>query len=158
MSTKQKRRRFTADQKAATVRRHLADKVPVSDICDELKIQPSVFYEWQRQVFEGLDGFFEQARGGKRAQASRDRELERHQEKIATLEAKVARKDEIIADTDISEVHLNLKKVLGKLEGPLDPPRHQGCRGRLPHRLGRANRAFVAATAGLGGRPRGQVL
>ena len=112
MPTKPKRRRFTADQKAAAVRRHLADKVPVSDICDELKIQPSVFYDWQRQVFEGLDGFFEQARGGKRAQAARDRELERRDERIATLEGKLARKDEIIAD--ISEVHLNLKKSLGE--------------------------------------------
>ena len=112
MPSKQKRRRFTADQKAAAVRRHLADKVPVSDICDELKIQPSVFYDWQRQVFEGLDGFFEQARGGKRAQAARDHELERRDERIAKLEAKIARKDEIIAD--ISEIHLNLKKSLGE--------------------------------------------
>jgi hypothetical protein len=37
-----KRRRFTAEDKAPIVRRHLADKVPVSDLCDEYHIQPSL--------------------------------------------------------------------------------------------------------------------
>jgi transposase len=37
--TKKSRRRFTPDQKAAIVRRHLVDKVPISDLCDEYKIQ-----------------------------------------------------------------------------------------------------------------------
>ena len=40
---KQKRRRFTTEQKAVILRRHLVDKVPVSDLCDEYKIQPTVF-------------------------------------------------------------------------------------------------------------------
>jgi len=42
------RRHFTPDEKAAILRRHLADKVPVSDLCDEYHLQPSVFYLWQR--------------------------------------------------------------------------------------------------------------
>jgi transposase-like protein len=37
-----KRRKFTTDQKVAILRRHLVDKVPVSDLCEEYKIQPSV--------------------------------------------------------------------------------------------------------------------
>jgi transposase-like protein len=45
-----KRRHFTADQKSEILRRHLADKVPVSDLCDEYGIQPSLFYNWQRQL------------------------------------------------------------------------------------------------------------
>ncbi|MCG8556059.1 MAG: transposase [Proteobacteria bacterium] len=45
---RQFRRNHTAEQKAVIVRRHLADKVPVSDLCDEYKIQPSVFYSWLR--------------------------------------------------------------------------------------------------------------
>ena len=112
MPEKQKRNHRAPAQKAAIVRRHMIDKVPVSDLCDEYGIQPSVFYSWQRQVVEGLEGFFAEARGGKRARLARDRELERKDAKIAALEAKVARKDEIIAD--ISEIHLELKKSLGE--------------------------------------------
>jgi len=112
MPEKKKRIHRTPAEKAAIVRRHLVDKVPVSDLCDEYGIQPSVFYGWQKQAFENLEGLFADARGGKRAKVARDRELERKDAKIAALEAKVARKDEIIAD--ISEVHLELKKSLGE--------------------------------------------
>ena len=35
------RRRFEDDEKLAVVRRHLLDKVPVSDLCDELGLQPT---------------------------------------------------------------------------------------------------------------------
>jgi transposase len=45
--SKKSRRHFTAEQKATIVRRHLVDKVPVSDLCDEYKIQPSMLYTWQ---------------------------------------------------------------------------------------------------------------
>jgi len=46
------RRHFTADEKVATLRRHLLDKVPVSDLCDELNLNPNVFYAWQKAFFE----------------------------------------------------------------------------------------------------------
>lgn len=109
--SKQKRRHHTAEQKATAVRRHLVDKVPVSDLCDELGIQPSLFYVWQRQVMDNLGGFFDESRGGKRSHAARDRELAARDERIAALEAKLAKKDAVIAD--ISEEHLALKKTLG---------------------------------------------
>ncbi|HEX3854708.1 MAG TPA: transposase [Polyangiaceae bacterium] len=48
--SKQSRRHFSAEQKAAIVRRHLLDKVPVSDLCDEHKIQPSMLYAWQKAI------------------------------------------------------------------------------------------------------------
>ena len=50
---KKSRRHFTPEQKAAIVRRHLVDKVPVSDLCDEYKIQPSMLYTWQKAVVDG---------------------------------------------------------------------------------------------------------
>ena len=51
MSKKKRvRRSYSTEEKAAIVRRHLADKVPVSDLCDEYKIQPSVFYTWQNRM------------------------------------------------------------------------------------------------------------
>ena len=50
MSKKKPRRSYTPEQKAAILRRHLVDKIPVSDLCDEYKLQPSVFYSWQKQL------------------------------------------------------------------------------------------------------------
>ncbi len=41
-----KRRRFTAEQKAQIVRRHLAGKEPVSKLAEELGLQPSQIHTW----------------------------------------------------------------------------------------------------------------
>jgi integrase len=43
-----KRRRDLVEEKVAILRRHLADKAPVSDLCDEHTVELSVFYGWQR--------------------------------------------------------------------------------------------------------------
>ncbi len=40
------RRKFTAEQKAAIVRRHLKDKEPISSIAEELSIQPTQIHQW----------------------------------------------------------------------------------------------------------------
>lgn len=56
------RRHFLPDEKATILRRHLADKVPVSDLCDEYPIQPSLFYPWQRQALEHLSAAFQDGR------------------------------------------------------------------------------------------------
>ena len=43
------RRHFTAEDKATIIlKRHLADKVAISDLCEEYHIQPSLFYLGQR--------------------------------------------------------------------------------------------------------------
>ena len=72
--SKPKRRRHTPEQKAAILRPHLADKVPVSDLCDEFGIQPSVFYAWQRQLLENLSAALEDGRSNRRSETT---ELER---------------------------------------------------------------------------------
>lgn len=105
---KKSRRRFSAEQKAAIVRRHLVDKVPVSDLCDEYKLQPSMFYEWQRRLLENAERVFEAGPGERRP--GREVVLEA---RIAQLEAKLAKKDAVIAE--ISEEHIALKKELGEL-------------------------------------------
>ena len=83
--SKRVRRQFSTEQKVAILRRHLVDKVPVSDFCDEYKLQPSVLYQWQRQLFENLAGAFEGAAGGKVSQ--RERQLA---QKVEHLEARLA--------------------------------------------------------------------
>jgi len=47
-----RRKRFMAKEKVRVLRRHLVEKVPVSDVCDELGVQPTQFYRWQQQFFE----------------------------------------------------------------------------------------------------------
>jgi transposase len=106
-----KRRNFTPEQKAEIVRRYMVDKVPVSDLCEEYGIQPSVFHSWHKQVTDNLAALFENLQGGQRARAARDGELVRKERQIAELEARLAKKDSVIAD--ISEEHLALKKTLG---------------------------------------------
>lgn len=104
--SKRQRRNHTSQQKAALLKRHHVEKVPVSTVCDENKLQPSVFYTWQRQLFENASAVFD---GGKQGASSREKELEA---RVAQLEAKLAKKDAIIAE--ISEEYVALKKELGE--------------------------------------------
>ncbi len=102
------RRQFTPDDKATILRRHLADKVPVSDLCDEYHLQPSLFYLWQRQALENLSAALQDGRAvrGQSQTASVERA------RLAALEARLAKKDAIIAE--VSEEYLALKKKLGE--------------------------------------------
>jgi transposase len=78
--SKRPRRQFTTDQKVAILRRHLVDKVHVSDLRDEYKLQPSLFYQWQRQLFDNLAGALEKPAASGPSQ--RERKLD---ERIALL-------------------------------------------------------------------------
>jgi transposase len=101
--SKHLRRQFSTEQMVAILRRHLVDKVPVSDLCDEYKLQPSVLYQWQRHLFENLAVAFEGAAGSGGSQ--RERQLA---QKVEHLEAKLARKDSVIAE--ISSEYVQLRK------------------------------------------------
>ena len=81
----------------------LIDKVPISDLCDEHRLHPTVFYAWQRKFFEHGAAAFE--REGKPAVAE-------HQRTIAALREKLRRKDEVISE--LMEEHLRLKKPPGE--------------------------------------------
>ncbi len=52
------RRRFTPEQKATIVRRHLAGKEPVSNLSEELGIQPSQIHLWVKQVLDQAERAF----------------------------------------------------------------------------------------------------
>ena len=105
MSPRKKRRKFSPEDKATILRRHLADKVPVSDLCDEYKIQPSLFYQWQRQLLDNAAS----ALSPSRAPASREKNLEN---RVESLEARLRRKDSVIAE--ISEEFVKVKKEFGE--------------------------------------------
>ena len=98
-----KRRKFSGPEKVAILRRHLVEKTPVSDLCDEVGLHPNVFYQWQKKFFENGAAAFERQGNG---------ETRKFREKISTLESKLAQKDEVIAE--IMESHVALKKSLGE--------------------------------------------
>ena len=97
-----KRRRFPAAEKVGILRRHLLEKTPVSDLCDEFAIRPTVFYRWQKQLFENGAAAFDQ---------DNDAEKRQLENKVSGLETRLAHKDEVIAE--IMESHVELKKKLG---------------------------------------------
>jgi transposase-like protein len=100
------RRHFTPEQKVAILREHLLDKAPVSEVCDRHHIAVSLFYLWQKEFFEnGHRAFQANGRHAKRTEDAR-------QQKIAALEAKLQRKDGVIAE--LMEEHVQLKKSLGE--------------------------------------------
>jgi transposase len=47
-----KRRHFQAVDKVNTIRQHLLEKRPISDLCYESNIEPTQFYQWQKMFFE----------------------------------------------------------------------------------------------------------
>ena len=101
---KKQRKRYSAEEKVTALRRHLLEGVAVSTLCDELGLQPTMFYRWQKELFENAAAAFQpKARAQQQAQ----------QERITYLEQKIQRKDEVLAE--LMAEHLALKKSLGEL-------------------------------------------
>lgn len=103
MNGRATRKRINGETKVKAIQRHAIEKVPVSQICQELSIQPSVFYTWQRELYLRGAVVFETKPG--------PRNVDRSAEKLAVLEAKLAKKDEVIAE--LLQEHVALKKSLG---------------------------------------------
>jgi len=101
---KKQRKHYTAEEKVAVLRRHLLEGAAVSALCDELGLQPTVFYRWQKEFFEnGAAAFQTKVRADHQAE----------QERIEYLEKKIQRKDEVLAE--LMGEHIALKKSLGEL-------------------------------------------
>ena len=101
---KKQRKHYTPEEKVAILRRHLVEAVPISDLCDELGLQPTVFYRWQKEFIENGAAAFQQ-RGRTNRQAE--------QERIAHMERKIQTKDEVLAE--LMAEHVALKKRVGEL-------------------------------------------
>jgi transposase len=98
------RKHYTAEEKVSILRRHLVEKVPVSDLCQELKLQPTVFYRWLKEFFENGAAVFRR---------EFDREGKNDKQRIAALEEKLKNKNEVLSE--LMEEHVALKKSLGEL-------------------------------------------
>ena len=99
------RRHFSAPEKVAILKRHLLEKTPVSNLCDEVDIAPNLFYRWQREFFENGHAAFESDRKSRAVEDAKDRKIEQ-------LEAKLQRKNEVLSE--LMEEHTQLKKELGE--------------------------------------------
>lgn len=100
------RKHYTATEKVAILRRHLLDHVPISAVCEEYQIQPTVFYRWQKQFFEHGAAAFSTSSAPK----SNTSALE---QKVTALEEKLRRKAEVLSE--LLEEHVALKKSAGEL-------------------------------------------
>jgi transposase-like protein len=101
---RKERKHYTSEEKVAILRRHLLDKVPISDLCEELGLQPTVFYRWQKEFFE---------HGAAAFQGHRRPNHPAEQQRIEFLEKKIRTKDEVLAE--LMAEHIALKKSLGEL-------------------------------------------
>ena len=100
------RRHFLGTEKVAILKRHLIDKVPVSDLCDELGLYPHQVYGWLKEFFENGHHVFDNGRKAKSVEDAKDQKIEK-------LEAKLQRKDSVLAE--LMEEHTLLKKDLGEI-------------------------------------------
>jgi len=100
------RRHFTAEQKAEVVRRHVIGKEAVSDLAEELGLQPSQIHQWVKQVLDQADKAFQRTGGSRRNEAAKDRQIEQ-------LQARLVDKNEVIAE--LMEENVKSKKANGEL-------------------------------------------
>jgi len=89
MSTDGKRRHFTAQEKVIILKRHLVEKTPVADLCDEFQLSPNVFYRWLKLFLERASLVFEN--NGKSTRNAQENTLR-------NLEAKLVQRNEVVAE------------------------------------------------------------
>jgi len=98
------RKRYTPEQKIGALKRHFLDKTAISEVCQGLDLQPTMFYRWQKELFDQGTRAFE-------TRVDRGSERRQQEQRIQALEAKLQKKDEVLAE--LMEEHLALKKTLG---------------------------------------------
>ena len=98
------RRQFSGPEKMQILRLHLLEHKPISEVCEQHGLNPNVFYRWQQELFEHGAVAFERA-------GSEDRTTQKLQKENSQLKAKLATKDEVIAEIMAEQVRL--KKTLG---------------------------------------------
>ena len=101
-----KRRSFTAAQKAEAVRKYLKDRIPVSQIADEMHVQPTMIHNWVNAALQQIEHAFESPRAAKA-------ESSKHDAKLNLLRQKIDAKNEVISE--LMEENIRSKKENGEL-------------------------------------------
>lgn len=100
---KKTRRQHSAEDKVRILRLHLLEHKPISELCEQERIHPTLFYQWQKAFFENGAAAFHRS--------PRTETLQKRDHLVEALEAKLKRKDEVIAI--IAEDLIREKKVNG---------------------------------------------
>jgi transposase len=103
MSRKQ-RKNYPPEEKVIILKKHLVEKVPVSDLCDQYGLHPTVFHRWMKEFFENAALVF---------QKPKDVQTQRLEKKVAQLEGKLTKKNEVLSE--LMEEHVKLKKSFGEI-------------------------------------------
>lgn len=103
-SLKKERRQWSAEEKTRLLRRHLIEKIPISQVCSEAQLAPSLFHRWQELLFTNAS----LALAGKRKPES-----SKEQERCEKLEKRIQQRDEVLAE--LMAEHVALKKEFGEL-------------------------------------------
>lgn len=98
------RRHHSAEDKVRLLRLHLVEGQAISAICDEHHIHPTLFYQWQKTFFENGAAAFDRS--------PRSRRVDLGHAKVEQLEARLRKKDEVIAA--VTEELVRTKKELGE--------------------------------------------
>lgn len=101
--SEKKRRNFTAKEKVSILKKALVEKKPVSDLCDENGMHPTIFYRWQQKLFEKAVSIFEREKEKSGSKIAR---------KVTELEARLVHKNEVLSE--LMEEYITLKKSHGE--------------------------------------------
>jgi transposase-like protein len=100
-----KPREFTTEQKVQILRRHLLDRIPAKEICEEYEVPAAEFARWRQQFFENAEATFDQ--GQNREPNATERRAQAMEQKIQVIEKLL---------TDLRDHLAMLKKESGKYE------------------------------------------
>jgi len=98
------RKHLPGKDKIRLLKLHFLGKKPVSEVCESEQVKPASFYLWQKELFEKGAGVFDSGRRMKKLETAAE-------QKIAALEAKLIKKNEVIAE--LMQENINLKKENG---------------------------------------------
>jgi transposase len=101
---RKQRKNYSAEEKVAILKKHLLDQIPISDICDQYNLHPTVFYRWQKEFFDNASLAFKK---------DNDKSTRKYEKKIKELKDKLSRKNEVLSE--LMEEHIALKKNTGEL-------------------------------------------
>jgi transposase-like protein len=99
------KRRYSGNEKVSILRKHLLDKITVSDICKQYQIHPTQFYRWQKEFFENGPTIFNHKNKDKQVESELRKEND-------SLKSKIQRKNEVVSE--LMEEYLKLKKKIGE--------------------------------------------
>jgi transposase len=99
------RRKYSGPEKVKILRLHLLEHKPISEVCEEQGIHPTLFYKWQKEFFENGAAAFERQ---PRSSMGID-----YQKEVTALKERLQRRAEVLSE--VTEEMVRLKKELGEI-------------------------------------------